>query len=160
MTTKSRKATEIKIVYILNRYVNKSNGSVICHVRNGENKEYCVTINVDGSTGCYSKEGDECKGHKYAHRAGHECKHILYCQQVEAERRAREVEEIEALWSATETLAPYIREELDEETKLQQWTKEDQDELDAWAIAQGLPVDDLSREEYVVHFDPNGSEAA
>ena len=93
-----------KTVTILARYAVKASGSIVYAVRNGENKEYCVTLNTNGSTGCVERaNGEECKGHKYAHRAGHECHHITECQAKEAARVvAPAAEVVEAMNQALE----------------------------------------------------------
>lgn len=111
VATKERKAKAEKIektVQFLNRYFFKATGSIVWHVRNGENKEYCVTLNTNGTTGCYNKATKkECPGHKYAYSTGHDCHHVIDCQLQEERRaeqmaaiRAQDVAEIEAAWVA------------------------------------------------------------
>lgn len=82
--TKSRKATTTnKTVLVLNRYFIHRNKSVVLHVRNGENKEYYVTLNANGSTGCTCKAGEH----------GQKCYHIAECQKYEAARSEARLQE-------------------------------------------------------------------
>lgn len=162
--TKERKVKAEKIeksVTFLARYFFKATGSVVWHVRNGENKEYCVTINTNGTVGCYNKQtGEECPGHKYAHRAGHECHHILACQEKEASRKAEREQSTQIVEQAEE----YVREEIDEEARAAALIEElgldcsqSDEAYEAWKRANGL-VEPLSRDEYVRLFDPCGLE--
>jgi len=76
-----------KTIIILARYTIKATGSVVCLVRNGNNKEYCVTINANFTTGCVQANGDACP----STRGKHKCYHITGCQQAEQGRTNREI---------------------------------------------------------------------
>lgn len=149
--SKSEKQSEQKTVTFIARYALKATGSIVWNVRNGENKEYCVTLNANGTVGCYDKAtGKECKGHTFAHNAGHECHHILACQKKEAERKeaAQAVEQVEE----------YIRQEIDENDKALVGLRSIQAKYDEayeqWKRENGLSGQ-LSREAYVAEFRPN-----
>jgi hypothetical protein len=77
MATKT--ATQ-KNVTVLARYALKNTGSVIYHVRNGENKEYNVGLHPSGHTTCTCKHGEN------AGNAAH-CYHVSHCQQAEQARK-------------------------------------------------------------------------
>lgn len=97
-----RKSTKVeKHVLILNRYFVKATRSVVCHVRNGGGKEYIVTLNENGTSGCMQCKDEHgtsvnrpCEASVY----GRKCYHIKDCLQKESERAARqEAEKIAAM---------------------------------------------------------------
>ena len=95
----------LEIVTFIARYYFKATGSIVYQVRS-ESTDYCVTLNANGTTGCYNKAtGVECPGHKYAYNTGHDCHHIIDCQLQEEKRAeqmaaisAQDVAEMEAIW--------------------------------------------------------------
>jgi hypothetical protein len=165
-TAKITKPAEEKTVLVLNRYFCKRSGAVILHVRNGKGLEYCVTLRADGTVDCYGKNDQQCKGHMYAHHAGHECHHIMECQRLEAERAPREVvapiaEVVAPVVVVAEEVAPvaeetYTRVEISEETKAEIWTAEELAEIahrrenavkiDAWLTSWGKELPRLDAE--------------
>lgn len=66
-------ATKNKTVLVLNRYFIHRNQSVVLHVRNGNNAEYFVTLNANGTSGCTCKAGEH----------GQKCYHIAECKKYE-----------------------------------------------------------------------------
>jgi hypothetical protein len=86
MTTAARTRKSVakaeKHVLVLNRYFVKSTHSIVCHVRNGGNKEYMVTLNANGTSGCIGTDGVPCESSVY----GKKCYHIKDCLQKEIER--------------------------------------------------------------------------
>jgi hypothetical protein len=164
----------LRMITILHRYVMKSSGSIVCQVRNGEDKEYCVTLNANGSTGCVEKAtGEECKGNKSARKAKvpHTCYHITECQAKEAERteilaeRDSLIAEVAlslAEQVVTKTIGAQTYIGLDGRTYA--WNEEmenpftgfDEEALDEDAQLEQWTHEELSREAYVQMFNPCG----
>ena len=67
-----------KTVTVLARYFIKRLALVCYSVRNGDNKEYCVTINPRKNTASCT-----CEGNSVFHK---QCYHIKHCLEVEAAR--------------------------------------------------------------------------
>lgn len=79
---------QTKTVTILNRYFVKSSQTVICKVRNGENREYFVTVHKNGDTCCTCKHGES------AGRKAH-CYHVKACQAKEQQRSKAQAASVE-----------------------------------------------------------------
>ena len=93
--------TTSKTVTVLTRYAIKASGSVVYRVRNGGNKEYLVTLNLNGSHVCLQASGLPCPSTK-----GHTtCYHITECSRRETLRQARENSKSELERIDRETLA-------------------------------------------------------
>jgi len=60
-----------KSVLILARYSIKATGSVVLLVRNGNNHEYFVTVNANGTSGCIQANGEACPSSKGKHKCYH-----------------------------------------------------------------------------------------
>lgn len=73
-----------KTVLILARHFVKASQTVICKVRNGEDKEYTVGIHKSGNTTCTCKHGESAANHAH-------CYHVKHVQVAEiAHREAAE----------------------------------------------------------------------
>lgn len=87
-TTKS--STASKTVTPLFRCLVKSTNAVIYRVRNGENREYLVTLNADGTTACtqclQDKDGKAFDQACPSSKGSRKCYHIRDCQKREDAR--------------------------------------------------------------------------
>lgn len=70
-----------KTVTVLARYFIKATGSICCLVKNGEGKQYCVTLNRNKQHTC------TCAAYTKAHKT---CYHVEHIREIENARAARE----------------------------------------------------------------------
>lgn len=76
-----------KVCTILRRYFVKSSRIVICDVRNGEDKEYRVTLQPDGRAAC------TCDGNAVYRKQCYHIKHVKSVEDARKERMAQEAEQ-------------------------------------------------------------------
>ncbi len=82
-TSATKENTTAKTVTPLFRVQIKATGQVVYRVRNGEDREYLVTISGNGNTGCTQCANDEaCPSTK----SGRKCYHIKECLKLEDAR--------------------------------------------------------------------------
>lgn len=103
---KAKSTTASKTVMPLFRVQIKATKDVIYRVRNGQDREYLVTISANGNTGCTQCENDErCPSTK---AAGRKCYHIKECLKLEEARVTKDVCNVSAKCPVNDQSVPAI----------------------------------------------------
>lgn len=142
--TRKSKKSEQKTVQIIARIQFKADSRKVVYLVRGSHGEQYETSLFDGKASACT-----CPAHK-------PCYHMVQLGAREAARAERAV--------AVEQAEAYLRESIDTEAQLEQWTAEEEAaweaEHAAWKLANGLAAGMLSREQYVAEFNPDGLSCA